>query len=60
MIVELDGWAIHGDPLSFHADRRRDRASAADGYLPLRFTADDLTPAEAQRLRQILDVRRPR
>jgi hypothetical protein len=30
----------------------------AHGYLPLRYTPDDLTDEEATRLRRILDARR--
>jgi very-short-patch-repair endonuclease len=58
VIIELDTYGTHGDPVSFHADRARDRRNAANGNLTLRLTSDDLTDPEAARLRQILDARR--
>ena len=57
VIIELDGWNFHNDYDSFRNDRTRDRISAANGYLPLRYTPADLTDEEAERLRQILASR---
>jgi very-short-patch-repair endonuclease len=54
VIIELDGWTFHNDYDSFRTDRTRDRISAANGYLPLRYTPADLTTEEATRLRKIL------
>jgi very-short-patch-repair endonuclease len=39
LIVEVDSWEFHGDRGRFEADRRRDVALAAHGWLTLRFTA---------------------
>jgi very-short-patch-repair endonuclease len=38
VVVEIDGLAYHGDARQFAADRRRDAALVAMGYLVLRFT----------------------
>ena len=62
VIVELDGWDTHRDRTSFHADRERDTAHAAAGYLTVRITWQRLhaDPAgEAARLRRILELREP-
>ena len=62
VIVELDGWDTHRDRTSFHADRERDAAHAAAGYLTVRITWQRLhaDPArEAARLRRILELREP-
>ena len=62
VIVELDGWDTHRDRRSFHADRERDAAHAAAGYLTVRITWQRLhaDPArEAARLRRILALRIP-
>lgn len=58
MIVELDSWEFHGDPISFCGDRVRDTDRADEGYLPLRITPDRLTGAQAEQLRRILSRRR--
>jgi very-short-patch-repair endonuclease len=36
VIVELDRVEFHNDPISFRNDRRRDRGSAAHGYVKVR------------------------
>lgn len=62
LLVELDGEAVHGTSRSFHADRRRDAALAARGYLTLRLTWQRVTEesaAVAEELRRILALRRP-
>jgi hypothetical protein len=59
LIIELDTYGTHGDPVSFRADRARDRANATKGDLPLRLTPNDLTDPEAEQLREILSAREP-
>jgi hypothetical protein len=58
VIVELDSWTFHGDPITFRSDHARDLTQAADGLLPLRMTADQLTAAGADELRRTLSRRR--
>jgi very-short-patch-repair endonuclease len=58
VIVELDHPATHSDPLTFRADRRRDRVNRELGYETVRFTGEDLTAEEAERLRRLLARRR--
>jgi hypothetical protein len=41
IVVEVDGFAHHSDPRQFAADRRRDAALAARGYVVLRFAWAD-------------------
>ena len=45
LVVELDGAATHDTTPAFHADRRRDTALAAAGYLVLRYTWERVTRA---------------
>lgn len=59
VIVELDSWTFHGDPISFRGDWVRDTESAVDGYLPLRLLEDRLGGQTAEQLRQISRHRRP-
>jgi len=42
VVVELDGYAFHSDRGAFQEDRRRDRELALQGYVVLRFTADEV------------------
>ena len=49
VVVELDGFAYHGDRRQFREDRRRDRALALIGVPVLRFTYED-TVHEVARL----------
>lgn len=42
VVVELDGLAYHSGPREFREDRRRDRELALQGYVVLRFTAEDV------------------
>lgn len=39
---ELDGWRWHGDRAAFRNDRRRQSAVVLEGWLPLRFTWQDV------------------
>lgn len=59
VIVELDSLQFHNDPISFRNDRRRDRDSAANGFLTVRLIKEDLTDEDAEELRQTLRQRRP-
>jgi very-short-patch-repair endonuclease len=43
VIVETDGYAIHGHRAAFEADRARDAALQAAGYVVLRFTHRQIT-----------------
>lgn len=60
VIVELDSWEFHGDPIAFRRDKARDTARAADGLLPLRLTSDRFTAEGADELDRILSRRRRR
>jgi hypothetical protein len=62
VIVETDGRATHLTRAAFQADRRRDAALAADGYLVVRFTWDDVCDQPAvivDRLRAVFARRGP-
>jgi very-short-patch-repair endonuclease len=62
VIVETDGWAAHGHRAAFEADRARDAALQALGYVVVRFTWRQLTdePAlVAARLAATLAAREP-
>jgi very-short-patch-repair endonuclease len=59
VIVELDSVEFHDDPISFRTDRRRDRGSAAHGYVTVRLLKEDLTDEDAEQLDQTLAQRRP-
>lgn len=41
-VIEVDGFAYHGDKESFSADRARDQFLSAKGYTVFRFTYDAL------------------
>lgn len=59
-IVELDG-AVHRTRRSFHADRARDAALAAEGYVVVRLTWRRVTrepDGVCDELRRLLEVRR--
>lgn len=43
LVIEIDGWAYHGDRARFQRDRTRQNRLVADGWTVLRFTWDDLT-----------------
>jgi hypothetical protein len=62
LIVELDGWTYHRTKIAFENDRDRDAAMLAAGIATVRITRARLENAparEAERLRAILDARRP-
>jgi very-short-patch-repair endonuclease len=57
LVVELDGAAAHRTARAFHADRRRDAALAAEGYLVIRLTWERVTREPAgvvDELRRVL------
>jgi hypothetical protein len=61
VVVELDGEHVHGTSRAFHADRRRDAALAAEGFVVVRLTWRRVTRAPvvtAEELRRILVARR--
>jgi very-short-patch-repair endonuclease len=58
VILKVDSWEYHGDPITFRSDAERGTAHAANGFLPLRLTDDRLTAVEAERLHRILARRR--
>lgn len=62
VVVELDGAAVHRTRRAFHADRRRDAALAAEGYVVVRLTWERVTREQrtvVEELRRVLAVRRP-
>jgi very-short-patch-repair endonuclease len=42
VLVELDGMDTHGTPTAIRRDKHRDRQAVLGGWLPLRFTWDDV------------------
>jgi very-short-patch-repair endonuclease len=59
LIVEIDGYATHGDRTAFERDRRRDQALVAAGYRVIRITWRQLTTepyAVIARLAQALAI----
>lgn len=63
VIVELDSERFHHTRRSFHSDRRRDTALAAEGWLTVRLTWSRITRESADvaaELRRILALRAPR
>jgi very-short-patch-repair endonuclease len=59
VIVELDSWGAHGTHSQFIADRARDRAAQAAGWLVLRYTWQDIDRQAARQLRKLLSERTP-
>lgn len=55
--VEIDGFEFHGSRESFHADRKRDAALTAAGWLVLRFSIETIA-AMPDAVRAILRDRR--
>ncbi|MBM2813109.1 MAG: UvsW helicase, partial [Chloroflexi bacterium] len=51
LVVEVDGAQHLGDPVAYRRDRRKDQLLQENGYLVLRFLADDL----AKELDSVLD-----
>ena len=42
VVVDLDGWATHGNKVAFREDRALDRFAIHDGKVTLRYTYADL------------------
>jgi very-short-patch-repair endonuclease len=60
VIIELDGAAVHQTRRAFHADRRRDAALAAEGYVVVRLTWQRVTHERrgvVDELRRLLELR---
>ena len=55
LVIEIDGWAFHSDPIVFREDRARQNQIALLGWQVLRFTWFDLTE---QPERVIAEIRR--
>ncbi len=60
VIAETDGRATHLTRAAFQADRRRDAALAADGFVVVRFTYEDVRDAPATVARRLAAVLRTR
>jgi hypothetical protein len=61
VIVELDSWEFHKDPIAFQTDRERDADTLSRGFVTLRITWERIERAAARegaRLRMILAKRR--
>jgi predicted transcriptional regulator of viral defense system len=61
VIVELDSWEYHKDPVAFETDRERDVVTLAHGFVTVRITWERVHTrwdVEAARLRTILEARR--
>jgi very-short-patch-repair endonuclease len=57
VLIELDGFAFHGDRVGFERDRDRDTLAASHGWLTLRFTWHQVIfepPVVAERLAAVL------
>jgi very-short-patch-repair endonuclease len=53
LVVELDGWAHHSDPVRFQHDRTRQNRLVAAGWTVLRFTWRDLVERPADVVAEI-------
>ena len=56
VVVECDGFAYHSGRAEYREDRRRDRVLVAKGYLPLRFTYEDVMTDTGTVVRAVLSV----
>jgi len=52
LVIERDGQQHLGDPVAYRPDRRKDRLLQENGYMVLRFLADDV----AKDLDAVLDA----
>lgn len=53
LVVELDGYAYHSGRREFREDRRRDRELLLQGFVVLRFTADEVLRETAHLVAQV-------
>ena len=58
VVVEADGWSVHGNRTAFDADRERQNAIANAGFLVLRFTSRSSPDRIIAAVRQALILRR--
>jgi hypothetical protein len=56
VVIEIDGWAAHGNREAFRNDRRRQNRLVAAGYLILRFTWDDLANRSERVIAEVRSV----
>jgi hypothetical protein len=56
VFVEIDGFTYHKDQEHIANDRRRQRDLQADGWLPIRFTAKEVTDDPQRCVRATLDI----
>jgi very-short-patch-repair endonuclease len=56
LIVEVDGYAFHGDSAAFERDRARDAVAAGMGFQTLRITHHDLSHGRSQRRERLTDI----
>lgn len=56
LIIEIDGWAYHGNREAFQRDRARQNVLVAAGYMVLRYTALDIEHRLPEVLAQIREV----
>lgn len=56
IVVECDGFAYHSGRREFREDRRRDRSLAAQGYVVLRFTYDEVRNSPGLVVDEVLRV----
>lgn len=56
VVVEIDGWAFHGDRDAFEADRARDRQLLGDGMPVMRFTAKQVRADPMEMARAVARV----
>lgn len=54
VVVEIDGYRYHSDPIQFARDRQRDAALVAMGYVVLRFTWADAVHRPEYVVRSVL------
>jgi very-short-patch-repair endonuclease len=60
IVVEVDGWEMHGTRWAFASDRRRDYELALSGYTVLRLTNDEVLTDSALAVDKIRDLVRAR
>ena len=58
VVVEVDGFAYHSGRAEYREDRRRDRELVAQGYVVLRFTAEDVLRGGSCVLQAVCDALR--